>query len=91
MNEIHHDELRRRYSLFKDGLEAYLTYERPREGHRHITHTIVPGRLGGHGLGTQLVTRCLEDIVANGETVSSSCWFASDLIEKTPAWAAAQA
>lgn len=91
MSEIIHDELRMRYSLFQDGLEAYLTYERPREGHRHITHTIVPGPLGGRGLGTRLVRQCLEDIIAAGETVSSSCWFASALIEKTPAWAAVQA
>lgn len=90
MSEITHDEMRRRYSYFEDGLEAYLTYERPREGHRHITHTIVPGRLGGRGLGSRLVKRCMEDIVAAGETVSSSCWFASDLIEKKPEWAAAQ-
>ena len=91
MSEIQHDELRGRYYLFRDGLEAYLTYERPREGHRHITHTIVPGPLGGKGLGARLVKRCMDDIVANGETVSSSCWFASALIEKKPEWARAQA
>ena len=47
---ISHDENLMRYSLFEDGLEAYLTYTRPRMGHRHITHTIVPGRMGGRGL-----------------------------------------
>ena len=91
MSEITHDENRMRYSYFEDGLEAYLTYERPREGHRHITHTIVPGSLGGRGLGKRLVTRIMDDVIAAGETVSSSCWFASALIEKTPEWAAMQA
>ena len=91
MSEITHDENRMRYSYFAEGLEAYLTYERPQEGHRHITHTIVPGPLGGRGLGSRLVKRCMEDVVAAGETVSSSCWFASALIEKTPEWARAQA
>lgn len=85
---ISHDENLMRYSIFEDGLEAYLTYTRPRMGHRHITHTIVPGRMGGRGIGTRLVTQAMEDAIAAGETVSSSCWFASDLIEKTPAWAA---
>ena len=85
---ITHDENLMRYSYFEDGLEAYLTYERPRTGHRHITHTIVPGKLGGRGLGKKLVTRAMEDAIACGETVSSSCWFASALIEKTPEWAA---
>lgn len=84
---ISHDENRMRYSLFEDGLEAYLTYERPRMGHRHITHTIVPGAMGGRGIGKKLVTRAMEDAIAAGETVSSSCWFASALIEKTPEWA----
>lgn len=85
---ITHDEARRRYSAVIDGVEAYLTYERPRAGHRRITHTIVPDQLGGKGLGKRLVTRIMEDIIAAGETVSSSCWFASALIDKTPAWTA---
>lgn len=86
-SDIQHDENNQRYSLFREGLEAYLTYERPTTGHRHVTHTIVPGKLGGQGIGKQLVTRFMQDTLAAGETVSSSCWFASDLIEKTPEWA----
>tara|TARA_R100000935_G_scaffold18411_1_gene35661 strand:+ start:2777 stop:3058 length:282 start_codon:yes stop_codon:yes gene_type:complete len=85
---ITHDENHMRYSHFEHGLEAYLTYERPRTGHRHITHTIVPGELGGRGLGKKLVKTVMEDIMAAGETVSSSCWFATALIEKSPEWAA---
>ena len=85
---ITHDESHMRYSYFENGLEAYLTYERPRTGLRHITHTIVPGELVGRGLGKNLVTRVMNDIIAAGETVSSSCWFATALIEKTPEWAA---
>lgn len=84
--EISHDETARRYSAVIDGVEAYLTYERPRAGHRHITHTIVPDQLGGKGLGKRLVTRIMEDSLAAGETVSSSCWFATALIDKHPAW-----
>ncbi|KCZ54316.1 hypothetical protein HY29_14870 [Hyphomonas beringensis] len=89
--DITHDETHQRYSLYQDGVEAYLTYERPQAGHKHITHTIVPGELGGRGIGKRLVKRAMEDIIAAGETVSSSCWFASALIEKTPEWAAIQA
>ena len=82
--EIRHDAARQRYSLAIDGVEAYLTYERPKPGHRHITHTIVPDALGGRGLGKKLVTRIMDDIIAAGETVSSSCWFATGVIEKSP-------
>lgn len=85
--DIRHDAARRRYSLSIDGVEAYLTYERPKPKHRHITHTIVPDALGGRGLGKRLVARVMEDVIADGETVSSSCWFASALIDKSPDWA----
>ncbi len=85
---IAHDTVRRRYHVTLDGYEAYLTYDAPRAGHRHITHTIVPGALGGRGLGKALVTRVMDDVIAAGETVSSSCWFASALIDKTPDWTA---
>nr|WP_321442385.1 N-acetyltransferase [uncultured Hyphomonas sp.] len=91
MSEITHDQNRMRYSYFENGLEAYLTYERPRDGQVHITHTIVPGPLGGRGLGKRLVQAAMADIIASGEMVSSSCWFASALIEKTPEWSAVQA
>ncbi len=85
--DIKHDAKRQRYSLMIDGVEAYLTYERPKSGHRHITHTIVPDALGGRGIGKRLVTRAMEDILADGETVSSSCWFAAAVIDKSPDWA----
>ncbi len=85
---IEHDAARQRYSLFIDGHEAYLTYETPRLGHRHITHTIVPEKLGGRGLGMRLVAAILQDVIARADTVSSSCWFASALIDKTEAWKA---
>lgn len=85
--EITHDAARQRYSLILDGVEGYLTYERRQPGVRHITHTIVPDAIGGRGIGKRLVTRILEDIRADGEKVSSSCWYASALIDKTPEWA----
>ncbi len=85
--DIRHDPARQRYSLVIDSAEAYLTYERPKPGHRHITHTIVPDALGGRGFGKRLVARIMEDVIAAKETVSSSCWFASALIDKKPDWA----
>ena len=85
---ITHSVAHRRYSLVIQGTEAYLTYERTRADTVHITHTIVPDRLGGRGLGKRLVTRAVEDAIAAGDRVSSSCWFATALIEKKPAWAA---
>ncbi|MFT5774680.1 MAG: putative GNAT family acetyltransferase [Hyphomonas sp.] len=88
---INHDAARQRYSLVIDGTEAYLTYERPGDARMHITHTIVPDQIGGRGLGKRLVARALDDAIAAGDKVSSSCWFATALIEKKPAWAAQMA
>jgi uncharacterized protein len=86
--DISHDTERQRYSLILGGVEAYLTYDRPREGHRHITHTIVPEKLSGRSLGKRLVEAVMHDILLADETVSSSCWFASALIEKSETWKA---
>jgi hypothetical protein len=88
MSEITHDEKRQRFVFRADGHEAHLDYVRPRAGHRHITHTIVPDALGGRGLGKRLVAAIMADILAADETVSSSCWFASALIDKTEDWKA---
>lgn len=90
-SEIRHDTVRQRYFIVIDGTEAFLTYERPRPGTLHVTHTIVPDALGGRGLGKQLVARLMRDVLAAGETVSSTCWFASGLIDKTPEWAGSRA
>ncbi len=89
--DIQHDASRQRYFAVIEGVEAYLTYERPKPGHRHITHTIVPDALGGRGLGKRLVARLMQDVIGAKETVSSSCWFASALIDKAPDWAGAKA
>ena len=77
-----------RYALMLDGHEAYLTYVRPRDGVILITHTIVPDALGGRGLGKKLVTRAMEDAIADGLKVASTCWFATALIEKNADWKA---
>lgn len=88
MTEIKEDKARQRYSIFIDGMEAYLTYELPRSGLLHITHTIVPDALGGRGLGKKLVTHAVEDAIQrDARQLSSSCWFASALIEKNDDWA----
>lgn len=88
---ITHDAGRQRYSLIVDGVEAYLTYERRQPGVRHITHTIVPDAIGGRGLGKKLVTAIMNDVKAGGERVTSSCWYANGVIDKTPEWSALKA
>ena len=86
LSDIRHDAARRRYSVVIEGVEAYLTYETPREDVVHITHTIVPDALGGRGLGKKLVTRAVQDALRDGHRIASSCGFATALINKTPDW-----
>jgi hypothetical protein len=88
---ITHDATRRRYSLVIEGAEAYLTYDRTPIDTVHITHTIVPDQLGGRGFGKRLVAQAVEDAIAAGDRIASSCWFATALIEKKPVWAAQMA
>ena len=89
--DITHDIAAGRYSLTIEGVEAHLDYQRKADGTVHITHTLVPKVLGGRGLGKRLVTRAVEDAIAKGLPIASSCWFATELIEKTPPWKAALA
>ena len=86
MTEISHYMTARRYTLSIDGVEAQLDYERRSDGALHITHTLVPEVLGGRGLGKALVTRAVEDALAKGLPIASSCWFATDLIARNPNW-----
>lgn len=88
---ITHDAARQRYSLVVEGVEAYLTYERRQPGVRHITHTIVPDAIGGRGYGKRLVDQIMQDIKADGERVTSGCWYASAIIDKFPEWTALKA
>ena len=89
MTEITHDAAARRYSLTINGAEAHLDYERDSAGAMRITHTNVPQMLGGRGLGKRLVARAVEDALAKGMPIASTCWFATELIEKNPEWKAA--
>lgn len=85
-NIIQHIAGENRYSLVIGGVEAYLTYENPLSDLVRITHTIVPDQLSGRGVGKQLVARVVEDAIIAGHRISSSCWFATALIEKDPKW-----
>lgn len=80
-----------RYVTVVDGHEAEMTYSKAGTSRIIIDHTGVPKALGGRGLGKRLVEAVMADVIASGEMVSSSCWFASALIEKTPEWSAVQA
>lgn len=74
-----------RYELRHGGeLVGFLDYEVAAGGHRVVTHTEVqPGR-EGEGLGGRLVRGALADIRHQGLTVTSTCPFASRILDADP-------
>lgn len=74
-----------RYELRRDGdLLGFLDYEVAAGGHRVFTHTEVQPGHQGAGLGGRLIRGALEDIRHLGLTVTSTCPFASRILDSDP-------
>jgi predicted GNAT family acetyltransferase len=78
---------RRRYEFSIDGQIAYIEYMRNAIGDIYLTHTEVPAKLGGRGIGTQLVEKTLLEIEAQGIQMIPLCPFVINYIRKNPEWA----
>lgn len=88
MNEeriVEHNAAERRYELDLKGDKAVLEYvELP--GVLVLTHTGVPGRYEGRGIGSELVRGALEDIRDRGLRVVPQCRFVERWIRRHPEW-----
>lgn len=51
-----------------------------------LTHTEVPGSLGGRGYGSLIIQLALENVKARGLKVISKCPFVTSYIQKHPQW-----
>lgn len=78
---------RHRYELELDGDVAILEYEE-QPGCRILTHTIVPPRFEGQGIGRELVEAALQDIRDRGLRFRPLCSFIIRYVERHPEWAA---
>jgi uncharacterized protein len=74
---------RQRYEMPLDGEVAIAVY-RDADGARIISHTEVPARLRGKGIGGQLVKGVLDDIRAKGMRVVPRCPFVGRYILSHP-------
>lgn len=72
-----------RYELKVDGELAFTAYER-RDGAVIFTHTEVPARLEGQGIGSRLVRAGLADARLHGLKVIPLCTFVAGYFEKHP-------
>jgi len=81
--EVTNNTARHRYELHVNGGIAVIDYE-ARGPAIALTHTKVPDRLSGHGLGTSLVKAALADIRRQGYKVIPQCPFVAHYIERHP-------
>ena len=74
---------RQRYELKAEGGLAVAYYE-PRDGVLVFTHTVVPARLQGQGIASQLIKAALDDVRRRGLKLVAQCPFVARYIERHP-------
>lgn len=72
-----------RYELPVEGETAILQYTQ-RDGTLYLTHTEVPQRLRGRGIGSRIVKHALDDARGRGVKVAPSCPFVRDYVDRHP-------
>ena len=75
------------YEAILDGkVVGLVVYER-RDGRMIFRHTIVDPGYRGRGIATELVRGALDDLVAQGLTLTNYCGFIDSFITANPAYA----
>lgn len=77
----------KQYEIEVNGLIARLRYVKDRDK-IYLTHTEVPTRLSGKGIGSALVQLALEDIKEKGLSLGSlpQCPFVTVYVKRHPDW-----
>jgi predicted GNAT family acetyltransferase len=72
-----------RYELVVDGEPAIAVYEE--RGDKIVfTHTEVPAKLEGRGIGSRLIQGALDDVRARGERIVAQCSFVAAYLDRHP-------
>lgn len=79
--QIIHDAAGHVFQLQVEGVDALLEYRRD-DGLMTITHTRVPGPIGGRGVAALLTTAALEFARANGLKVAPACSYAAAFMQR---------
>lgn len=82
---IVHNENRSRFEYIFEDVTAYVEYDLF-DSMMDITHTIVPKKLEGRGIGGMLVKSALDYARVKGLKVKPTCWFADKFIKKIPGY-----
>jgi predicted GNAT family acetyltransferase len=75
---------RKRYEFDMEGPKPLIDYIKSNQGVIYLTHTEVPPRLQGQGVGQQLVKEILEDVERQGLKVVPSCPFVAAYMKRHP-------
>ena len=80
---LHHDEVEKRYEFDVEGDKAVVEYSLE-EGVITLSHTYVPGKFEGRGIGSELVKAVLDDIRTRKLQVVPQCSFIAQYIYRHP-------
>ena len=85
MTEVSHAPDRHRYEVSVDGqMVGRLDYRRDADGVVLLTHAEVTPRIGGRGIGTELVRSALDDLADKGERIVPVCSFVRAFVRENP-------
>lgn len=74
------------YEFHIEGYIPKIEYIISENGEIYLTHTEVPIKLEGQGIGTQLVEKALKDIKEKQYKLVPLCPFVATYIKKNPEW-----
>ena len=80
-SQVHDNKTRNRFELVIDGVTAFAEYETA-DGVVTLTHTEVPDRLGGRGVGSALARGALDALRRDGRKVAATCPFMAAFLKK---------
>lgn len=85
MQQVRDNRSEQEFTLEVEGETAVAAYQR--EGDVVVfTHTVVPPRIEGHGVGSRLIRGALDIVRDEGLTVVAQCPFVAAYIERHPAY-----
>ncbi len=83
--ELRNNRIKKQYEFHIDGLIPKLEYIRTKDK-IFLTHTEVPEKLEGQGIGSQLIKAVLEEIERQDLTLVPLCPFVAGYIKEHPEW-----
>lgn len=83
MNDIRDNRAEQEFTLDVDGARAVAAYQLD-GGEIVFTHTLVPQRIEGQGIGSRLIRAALDSARDRGLTVVPQCPFVAAYIDRHP-------